>query len=607
MNANIQVLRGISVILVLFYHLELYLFSFGYLGVDVFFVLSGFLMPLIQDKYTPILYLKARLKRLFPLLLIVCSVSLVLGYFLQMPGELESSAKATLFSLGNLSFYYFMTNTGYFDSSALLQPLLHTWSLGNEVVGYVLVFISLYIVKKYKQSITTIPWLIVIISTIYIITADSIDYLDPLPRLYVFFVSYLVSYFLLKNNNINININILLNLISFISCLLLILLFGEDIWNKIWPNTGIILIPFIILPLIIKDKPLLPKIVTSILNWFGDISYSLYLWHWPIICFERVYFRNMNINSSEVILLGVISILIGWLSFKKLERPSVKVWRGMLLFLLPLVVCVSIATIYSEGFTGRVPSNLIQYSNLDKMTVNHCIKEYVDGIENCIVDKDNELGKETLFVMGDSHSRHLLGILKNYSGKVVRLKVTISELNVKNIKYIKYINKLINEKNSKLLIAYRFNSKSIDDIESLINSVNVLSNSNTRIFIMRDIPAHKVDPVACAFAYNSNLKFKKCKYDPFISFPLKEVANKKSPQWKLIQNIIKNKAVLIDTHNLLCNQNDCKLVFNGQFIMRDHHHFNEALNDKTNYELYHVLFKQLSFLKHLDVLQVIKP
>jgi peptidoglycan/LPS O-acetylase OafA/YrhL len=102
MNSNIQVLRGISVILVLFYHLDISWFSFGYLGVDVFFVLSGFLMPLIQDKYTPSLYLKARLKRLFPLLLIVCSVSLLLGYFLQMPGELESTAKATLYSLMNI-------------------------------------------------------------------------------------------------------------------------------------------------------------------------------------------------------------------------------------------------------------------------------------------------------------------------------------------------------------------------------------------------------------------------------------------------------------------------------------------------------------------------
>jgi hypothetical protein len=225
------------------------------------------------------------------------------------------------------------------------------------------------------------------------------------------------------------------------------------------------------------------------------------------------------------------------------------------------------------------------------MTVDHCLEQYVDhGIEGCIVDKANELEKATLFVIGDSHSRHLLGILKNYPGKVIRLKVSINEL---NNKIIGHINRLTNNKISNLLLAYRFNTKAIDDIHSLNISIGKISNPLNKIFIIRDIPSHKVDPVACVFAYNSNLKFKKCKYDPFIKFPLKEVENHDSQQWQLIKMEVKQPTTLIDTHELMCNEDECKLVFNEQFIMRDHNHFNENLHDKTNKELYNALFRNI--------------
>jgi len=137
---NIQGLRGLAVISVIFFHYGFEYFQGGFLGVDIFFVISGYLMSLILDKkisYKTLLnfYLK-RLKRVLPALIFIVFISLLLGFLLISENSYERLGKTSLSSIFFTSNFYYWREWGYFDLNSLNKPLLHTWSLSVEMQFY---------------------------------------------------------------------------------------------------------------------------------------------------------------------------------------------------------------------------------------------------------------------------------------------------------------------------------------------------------------------------------------------------------------------------------------------------------------------------------------
>lgn len=582
-NVNIQLLRGVSVLLVLLFHLDVDVFKFGYIGVDIFFLISGFLMPIILPKYDAWGFIKARIRRLLPALSAVVFTTLVLGYFLQLPGEYLSLANSSLSSFAFLSQFYFMFNTGYFDQESIFQPLLHTWSLGNEFLAYIAVFISLLLLSKEKlKSFSLVMVFLSGIYTFYMMTFSSINYLDPIPRIFLFFIAFYVSY-----NRADIKISDKkLAVVSFISLLLICVFFGEQILLKSWPNYSILFFPSLILPLMLMDKNITPFFVLNkTLKKFGDWSYSIYIWHWPVIAFERIYLRNAYISNKEVLFLFVVSVVVGVFSYYFIERRK---HIGIIGLVLSLIF--SIGIYITNGASYRTPESLSNYSSVERMTDNkyYLSVEKVQGID--VFKVANGEVKGTTVLIGDSHSRHMLPIYKSgYKSDIFRISLQPSEL-IENWREVNTILESLGA--DKIIFAYRFDKKNEKEVELLVEKISFPNFTNKyEVSIIRDIPSFDGDPISCLFANESDLLFKGCGFDIKHGIPVSEVMNRDSSIWKIVFNNSSNKIRLIDTHNKMCNLDTCITMVEGEFIMRDSNHFNEKMSHTANFYLYELLFE----------------
>ena len=145
---DIQILRGVSVLLVLLFHLGFEVFSSGFLGVDVFFVISGFLMAVLYDPAEKKHFFKRRAARLLPAYFATILVTLVFSFLLTTPNETHQVVKQALFGAGFTSNIHFWMLNHYF-SKLEFNPLLHLWSLGVEIQFYLLIpFLSWFFVRN---------------------------------------------------------------------------------------------------------------------------------------------------------------------------------------------------------------------------------------------------------------------------------------------------------------------------------------------------------------------------------------------------------------------------------------------------------------------------
>ncbi len=584
-NRNIQVLRGVAVLLVVFFHLELPYFKFGYLGVDVFFIISGFLIPIIIHKYNAITFFKARVKRLAPALSLVVFITIILGYLINMPGEYHNISESALYSLFFISPFYFLNNTGYFDQNSLLHPLLHTWSLGNEFFAYIIVsFFLLFGRGKSLRLLSDLIGSILFILFTVLLYTGEVDYLNPIPRMFLFFFAFSVSFrFNLDKENIPNDKKLFI--ISICSLILLVIFFKDDISNHIWPSISIFLLPFLVIPLMLIRCDIIP--INKVQVFFiklGDYSYAIYLAHWPIIVFERTYFRNLNISLNETIILLVITIIFSWILRRFFETYDAKT---KYIYILTVILCLFVFK--NEGLKNRVPDEFVKYSSLEKMTNEQFYSQRIQYTKfnyDVVREQNKNYG---ILVIGDSHSQHIIPIIKSsFSGNIYRIRLDEHELN----ENIEDVLKLIALKGiTKVLVAYRISTKNPSMLISSIRGLN--SQGEAHVYVMRDIPSFKGDPVACLLSQESKLLFKGCDFDIIKGIPLDKILNYSDPVWAKVSMMGSSNGIsFIDTHSHLCDKK-CSVFINNELIMRDSNHLNEKLSNETNKMLYYLLLNDV--------------
>jgi len=497
---EIDGLRAIAVGAVILYHAQITIlghqpFKGGFIGVDIFFVISGYLITSIILKelvttgsFSFKNFYERRVRRILPALLFVMLVSLPFAYLNLWPSNFIDFSKSILYSLGFSSNFYFH-NSGqvYGAENGLLKPFLHTWSLSVEEQFYILFPIVLLVTFKYFKK-----YLIYILILGFVISLGLADwgsrnypsfnfYILP-TRGWELLAGSILAYFEINNaqRNKNKTLNLILPTIGLLLIGYSILFFNDEMFHPsfytLLPIAGVCFIIWFSN----KDELITKILSTKLFVGIGLISYSLYLWHYPAFAFARVnYFFDENIFNKLLIIL--LTIFLSIFSYKFIECPArnknnkIKVIISLILFLISVLFIVNFNIVKKDGYKDRLHE--IFQKNLSEspwdLLKNSEGEICFDNIEKC---KFNTNSNKKVFIIGDSHMAAIMFDLKNRVVKSNYQFITsvspgciyfpgFNEIYVKKKKINKICNAnhfkklkqtLLNEKNSIIIFGGRF-------------------------------------------------------------------------------------------------------------------------------------------------------
>lgn len=327
---DIDGLRAVAVMPVILYHAGIPWFSGGYVGVDVFFVISGFLITTIileelqSDKFSILSFYERRIRRILPPLFFMLLVCVPFAKFYMSPGSFqefsESLAAVSVFS----SNFYFWLQSGYFDTASEIKPLLHTWSLAVEEQFYVLFPALLLILVGFRQRAYWLVFGIGFVASLMLVTQDwGFDesaqfYLLPF-RAWELLLGSLCSLFLLGKAPISK----FSNLISSVGLLLIV--GSVFLYDRFTPFPSLYtLAPTVGTALIILSSDhgtITGRILKHPVSVFiGLTSYSAFLWHQPVFVFARLANADEP-SAAEFAVLIMIVFLLAYVSLRFVEAP----------------------------------------------------------------------------------------------------------------------------------------------------------------------------------------------------------------------------------------------------------------------------------------------
>jgi peptidoglycan/LPS O-acetylase OafA/YrhL len=426
---DINGLRAIAVIAVMLFHFNPAWLPGGYAGVDIFFVISGYLITgiifrgLQKNTFSLIAFYTSRARRIIPALAAMCFVLLLFGWFYLLPLQYGELGKHIASSLGFFSNVVYRAEAGYFTAGAHEKWLLHTWSLSVEWQFYMIYPIALLALSK-RVALPILRRLVLVSCVFGFIFCVYSSFHSPerafylLParawELLVGGVAYLYPIKLqgLKQRALE-SVGLLMIALSFI------VLSEKDVWPgylSLLPVIGTLLV----IVSVRQDSALTNNPFSQ---WTGKLSYSLYLWHWPVV----VFMSNAGyLSSDRNAVFGIaVSLALAWMSYSLIEKSSVQNspyhWKfATVSALIALVFTGGVAVNASEGAV----SSLRSISNSDKARfvndyaamLGHIYETY--WIKCDAVTAFNQSGKATIdpacirkqgeggvFLWGDSHAQ----------------------------------------------------------------------------------------------------------------------------------------------------------------------------------------------------------
>lgn len=421
-RSEIDGLRALAVVPVILFHAGFNAFSGGFVGVDVFFVISGYLITTIilaeleQGKFSVVNFYERRARRILPALFVIMLSSLLLGYLLLMPDEFknfgQSLVATSLFSNNIL----LGITSGYWDLASEFKPLLHTWSLGVEEQYYVIVPILLIIFWKIgKKSIIITLWLIFLSSLLFAAWFVNVSpkwsfYLLP-TRAWEICIGALASTYSAKHYQLinNFKHSNRLSLIGISLIIISIIFFDSTVASPgpllLIPTIGAVLLIVFCRPNSIAFTLLGNKVMVFI----GLISYSLYLWHQPIFAYFRAYslVHPSSINFLTLIPLVFLLSLFTWKFIELPFRNKSLFSRNIIFFYSTLgtlfFVVIGLYLDKSYGIASRVFYDGVVVADMDKRIYNERAFSY---------KKDSFSDKSAMHVLiiGNSFGRDFTNI-----------------------------------------------------------------------------------------------------------------------------------------------------------------------------------------------------
>ena len=392
---EIDGLRALAVIPVILFHAGFQTFSGGFVGVDIFFVISGYLITTIisteldTGSFSIITFYERRARRILPALFAVMVITSIFAYAWMMPDELKrygQSLVATLLFSNNI---LLTLTSGYWSFEAEFKPLLHTWSLGVEEQYYLLFPLLLIGLRKFSRTriyLLIIILIIISFSTVLISQRPFPEltfYLLP-TRAWELMIGSLAALYIRSSRVITKKLK-LLNLLSGLG--LISILASIEWFNASIPHPGISTIAptagAAMIILFAHQGTFVNKLLSSrLMVGLGLISYSAYLWHWPLFCFARIYSVSQP-NLTTMAFIALASLPLAFISWKFIELPfrsQIRVKRrNLLLVLAALSVPLAVFGLYASvthGIPKRMYSSDIVNNDDMYILYNHSAYKY---------------------------------------------------------------------------------------------------------------------------------------------------------------------------------------------------------------------------------------
>ncbi|MDB5777631.1 MAG: hypothetical protein JWP38_3764 [Herbaspirillum sp.] len=376
---DIDGLRALAVLSVIGFHAFPDWIGGGFIGVDMFFVISGYLISLhifqslSENSFSFFDFYSRRIRRIFPALIIVLLACLVTGWFVLLPAEYRSLGRHAAGGAGFISNLLYWQESGYFDGQADYKPLLHLWSLGVEEQFYIVWPILLWCAWKLRFNLLALSCLIAFASFAYsmsIFNADSnADFYSPMSRIWELLGGAIIAHLDMKNklNGLSSRARNLISIASFATLLAGILFISQ--YSKFPGYWALIPVIGAVGIIVAGPRSSINRLVFThpIAIWVGLISFPLYLWHWPLLSFARI------IAGGEVSILVRLVLLLAavFLSYTTVNLVETKLRFGNFKVFKAAGLLISIGVIGScgykifleSGFEGRT-----QVAGLERVT-----------------------------------------------------------------------------------------------------------------------------------------------------------------------------------------------------------------------------------------------
>lgn len=587
LQLNIQFLRAISVILVFFYHLKIEFFKFGYLGVDIFFVISGYVITsrlfdeLIKTnkiKFTE--FYTRRIKRIFPVLIFVLTIVLIFIVLFQPLDLFIGNIIVYIFTIFGLSnFYYLFSKKDYFDN-VFEDVFGHTWSLGVEEQFYFIFPLFLYFLYKVfskRQSQILILFSIILLG-IFITFKYSeniqLVFYSPIFRFWEFLLGCLV--FFIKRN-LKIKNSILSSFCFFI--LIIFILLG------LYPSNfyAILFSTFLASGFIIfyeKNKSVNFLYENKLIVYLGNISYSFYLWHLPVIYFYDLYFGNFFIKAP---IAFFISILLSMFSYKYIESKfrnknfkNIKKTTYVPIFSSIFIIFISLIFItFQKSDENNLKKSLkkfvyninylerkLNYSNrviFYKINISgneiykYCTQESFkfklnnnDLRSECL--KDGKYKKRLFFIEGNSHTANYIPMFNNLD---LNPGDSFYYSHNSDILSDKTINKISDLKNiyDEIVFVTNIENYNLYNLEN----IKIKTDKDIKILILSTIPnlENGREPLKCF------IRGTDCTYSKINDFKNRDLNNYFNHIREFISKTSNNRILFYNSYDTICPKSPC--------------------------------------------------
>lgn len=595
---EIDGLRAIAVISVIVFHAFPNLFPGGFLGVDVFFVISGYLVTgtilkdIRGDKFNIGAFYVRRIRRILPALIATLCCVLISGWFLLRFSDFSQLAKHVLAGASFSSNFLLQSESGYFDKSSELKPLLHLWSLAIEEQFYIVFPLFLALCLRFFKSLRTI--LIILIAIIigsfsYAIHQHNIDsassFYSPFSRIWELFAGSSFA-ILVRNQKTKTNTFQQDHKNHWVVLLGIGLILGsmQSITLGFFPKIihTIICLLGACLILSIRSKTQVGYLSNPLLVFIGKMSFSLYLIHWPLLSFARILNGQPTSISTRVFCV-FLAILLSIGSYFLIEQPfrNISSQKPLALFvLLSLLFIVGVSAYINQNnvlpYKSSSKEESFLYGDLDHREFHEYISKnfYLctpksilstslswDGFIRCNQSKaDSPID---VLLLGDSHAEHLfVGIAESLPSQNVGYYIRATSLSLNNPEFSSILQEVVNSRSiNQVIISEQWNSGG--ELVETISVVETLLSAGKQVFITDGVPIFSFDPQLC-------------KYKEICDEPRTEFDSRYSNYMPGITELLNRfpSVGLINTTSFFCDSSICSMKNGSELLYRDDNHLN---------------------------------